>query len=90
MRGVAFATRRLDLRLLKKKEERNRLIIDLYLKCYPEKEISERLEENDVSLDRSQVNRIIEDSEIFSEFTKTHIDNPAHSNAWKPFNLERS
>lgn len=73
-----------------KNEERNRLIIDLYLKCYTEKEISGRLEKIGVNLDRSQVNRIIEDSEIFSKFTKTHIDNPAHSNAWKQFTLDKS
>lgn len=71
-----------------KNEERNRLIIDLYLKCYTEKEIVEKLE-NGFSLKNTQVHEIIKDTEIFTNYCKTEITSPQHSNAWKQFTLDK-
>lgn len=74
-----------------KTEERNRLIIDLYLKCYPEHDIAKRLKKaGHGNLTRRQVSNIIKDTEKFTNFCKISIDNPARSNAWKQFNLDKS
>jgi len=74
-----------------KKEERARLIIDLYLKCYPEHEIGILLKKAGHSnLKQRQIHNIIEDSKIFANFCKIAMTSPQHSNSWKPFNLDKS
>lgn len=74
-----------------KTEERNRLIIDLYLKCYPEYDIAKRLKKaGHTNLTQQQVSNIIKDTEKFTNFCKICIDNPARSNAWKQFTLDKS
>jgi len=74
-----------------KKKERARMILDLYLKCYPEHEIGILLKKaGHGNLERRQIHNIIEDSEIFANFCKIAITSPQHSNAWKQFNLDKS
>lgn len=74
-----------------KKEERARMILDLYLKCYPEHEIRILLKnKGHGDLERRQINDIIRDNKIFANFCKIAITSPQHSNAWKQFNLDKS
>jgi len=74
-----------------KKEERDRLIIDLYLKCYPENDIAKSLKKAGHSdLKTSQIYDIIKDTEKFTKFCKIGITSPQHSNAWKQFTLDKS
>jgi len=74
-----------------KKEERARMILDLYLKCYPLNEIGKLLKKAGHSdLKTSQIDEITRDSEILAKFCKIGMTSPQHSNAWKQFILDKN